>query len=113
MHNLVSFLKALSDETRLRIIVLLASKDHCVCELTEILQLSQPKVSKHLTKLRDIGFVKTFRQGQYIFYQLAVREPLILDLLKDIIAHMEAYPILVNDAHRVTQCSVAHKEDKA
>ncbi|MFU0832798.1 MAG: hypothetical protein ACFWUC_07655 [Oscillospiraceae bacterium] len=61
MSYLTEFFKRASDETRLRIMVLLAQKELAVCEICGILKLSQPKVSKHLAKLRDMGFVTDSR----------------------------------------------------
>ena len=49
----VNFFKCLSDETRLNIVTLIVeNKELCVCDLTEKLQLSQPKISRHLALLR-------------------------------------------------------------
>jgi ArsR family transcriptional regulator len=45
------FFKVLSDETRLRILILLDRRELCVCEICQILDLSQPKVSRHLAKI--------------------------------------------------------------
>jgi len=64
--------KALSDPTRLRILMLLEDeRELCVCELTEALAESQPKISRHLAQLRDQQILADRRQGQWIFYQLA------------------------------------------
>jgi len=57
MNQLINIFKILSDETRLRIIMLLAQEDLCVCEMTGVLDVSQPKVSKCLSKLRDMNLV--------------------------------------------------------
>lgn len=70
MSDLSSLFKALSDETRIRILNLLNRQDLCVCELVEILELPQPKVSKHIAKLRSINLVNTKRNEQYIYYSL-------------------------------------------
>ena len=58
MNKLLNYFKVLSDETRLRIMVLLFHNELCVCQLTGITGISQPNVSKHLAKLRDIGISK-------------------------------------------------------
>lgn len=79
--------KLLSDETRLRIMNLLFEKDLCVCELTELLSLSQPKVSKHIAKIRALHFVKTKRNEQYIYYSLDRSNPLLNDLMEFIKLH--------------------------
>ena len=65
------FFKQLSDETRLRCLMLmLAEGELCVCELTHALGLSQPKISRHLAHLRQHGLVQDRRAGQWIHYRL-------------------------------------------
>ncbi|MGL4206772.1 MAG: metalloregulator ArsR/SmtB family transcription factor [Aeromonadaceae bacterium] len=67
----VQLFKSLADETRLRICLLLQREGElCVCELTEALADSQPKISRHLTQLRSSGLLQDRRQGQWIFYRL-------------------------------------------
>lgn len=62
---------ALSDTTRLRCLALmLRAGELCVCDLTAILELSQPKVSRHLAYLRARGLVADRRVGQWIYYRL-------------------------------------------
>jgi len=66
-----SLFQLLSDPTRLRCLLLMqAEGELCVCELTHALDLSQPKISRHLAALRDAGVVSSRRQGQWIYYQL-------------------------------------------
>ena len=62
---------ALSDETRLRIIILLSERELCVCQIEEALNLSQVKVSRHLTVLRYLGLVKNRHEGIWVYYSLA------------------------------------------
>ena len=70
MHKHIRVLKALSDETRLRILKLLSKRKLCVCELEAALGLPQSKVSRHLTVLRSAGLVEDRRDGLWIFYSL-------------------------------------------
>ena len=63
--------KAFGDETRLRLLNLLAQREHCVCEFQSILRVSQPKISRHLAYLRRSGLVQTRRKGKMIIYSLA------------------------------------------
>ncbi|MDQ2986258.1 MAG: metalloregulator ArsR/SmtB family transcription factor [Armatimonadota bacterium] len=63
--------KALSDETRLRIACVLAETDACVCELSDALGVSQPTLSNHLGKMRNLGIVETRKEGTWIYYGLA------------------------------------------
>jgi len=56
--------KALGEPTRLKIIKLLASRDLCVCDLEEVMQISQPRISQHLKVLKHAGLVNERREGQ-------------------------------------------------
>ena len=65
------FFKCLSDPTRLDILkLILARKNVCVCEITEQLQLSQPKISRHLALLRNVSILLDERKGQWVYYRL-------------------------------------------
>ena len=67
----VEFFKCLSDETRLSIVMLIAeNEEQCVCDLTDKLQLSQPKISRHLALLRESGLLADRRKGQWVYYRL-------------------------------------------
>jgi ArsR family transcriptional regulator, arsenate/arsenite/antimonite-responsive transcriptional repressor len=66
----VALFKALSDETRFKIVALLDGKELCVCQIESALGLSQVKVSRHLTILRYAGLVKGRREGPWIYYSL-------------------------------------------
>lgn len=70
MKQELSLFKALSDETRLRIMVLLCEKELCVCQIMWALDLDQAKVSRHLTVLRNAGIVEDRREGLWIYYSL-------------------------------------------
>lgn len=70
MNELVVIFKALSDETRLRIIKLLEEGELCVCDLTAALDMAQPNVSFHLGALREAGLIKDRKQGKWIHYRL-------------------------------------------
>jgi ArsR family transcriptional regulator len=68
--------KALADETRTRISLLIAREGElCVCELTCALDESQPKISRHLALLRSSGLLADRRQGQWIYYRLHPQLP--------------------------------------
>lgn len=66
-----SFLRALADPTRLRLLVLLQQHDElCVCELSHALDTIQPKISRHLAILRKKGVLLDRRQGQWVYYRI-------------------------------------------
>ena len=65
------FYDLLSDETRLRCLMLLYKKGElCVCEFSQTLESSQPKISRHLALLRKSGMICDERRGQWIYYRL-------------------------------------------
>src|SRR5438132_6931336 len=61
--------KTLSDPTRLRLLNLLAAGETCVCELTDTLRVVQPKVSRHLARLKRAGLVDARRDGKWMHYR--------------------------------------------
>lgn len=69
--SIIRTLKALSDETRLRIINLLWVENLCVCEIEAILQSSQSNVSRHLAKLRDAGIIYSEKKSQWVYYGMS------------------------------------------
>ncbi|RKG37799.1 metalloregulator ArsR/SmtB family transcription factor [Acinetobacter rongchengensis] len=65
------FFKCLSDPTRLNILKMVMVKDNvCVCEMTAGLDLSQPKISRHLALLRNLSILLDQRKGQWVYYRL-------------------------------------------
>lgn len=67
----LSLFKCLADETRLKsVLLIVAEGELCVCELTAALDISQPKVSRHLAQLRDCGLLSTRREGQWVYYAI-------------------------------------------
>ncbi|RKX41515.1 MAG: ArsR family transcriptional regulator [Thermotogae bacterium] len=71
MQRLIKVLKALSDETRLRILKILQEKDSlCVCEIMQALDISQTRASRNLGILKDAGFVTDRREGVWAHYSI-------------------------------------------
>ena len=71
LKEIVKINKALSDITRLRIMALLYKrKKLCVCEIKEVIGLSQPTVSSHLKILENSCLIKGFREGKWINYKM-------------------------------------------
>jgi len=68
------FFKALSDETRLRILKLLEVREMCVCEVMVALDLTQPTASHHLGILENAALVKARKEGKWVFYSLTYPE---------------------------------------
>lgn len=73
MRDLVKLFRALSDETRIRILKVLLERECCVCEVMQALNISQSRASRNLSILENAGFVKSRRDGLWIVY--SVNEP--------------------------------------
>jgi biotin operon repressor len=82
-------LKALADESRLKLLSLLYANEHTVGDLAQQLQLSEPTVSHHLSKLRDMGFVNLRMAGNQRFYRVNERK---LAEFKQLVADIEQLP---------------------
>ena len=71
MRNFLPITKALSDETRLRLLMALRDGELCLCQLIELLQLAPSTVSKHIALLQQAGLVERRKEGRWHFYRLA------------------------------------------
>jgi ArsR family transcriptional regulator len=69
-RDYVNVFKALSDPNRLRIVKMLAERELCMCEVREVLHLSNSTVSKHLTILRDADLLVDTKQGRWVNFRL-------------------------------------------
>jgi len=91
MKNAVQAMKLLSDVTRLRILMVLAKKELCVCQIMGVLEISQSLVSKNLHLLAAAGFLAERRDGKLVYYAVSRAMPplqrrllkLLTDSLKD------------------------------
>ena len=71
LKKITKILKALADESRIRILALLKERNGlCVCEITEIIGLSQPTISSHLKKLQDAEIITYSKDGLWVNYKL-------------------------------------------
>ena len=88
MKDLVGMLKALSDETRLRILKVLEHGELCVCDIVAAIDVSQPKISFHLAALKAAGLVKDRKEGKWALYKIddsdLFKRFLVLSLLERI-----------------------------
>jgi ArsR family transcriptional regulator len=79
--NPVSFFRALADETRWRIVRLVADRALCVCELADILGMPQSSVSSHVQIIRKAGLLESERVGKWTYFRIHARH---LPLLEEI-----------------------------
>lgn len=97
--DIVEVLKALADETRVRILNLLHAETLCVCDLEEILKLSQSNASRHVTKLKNTKLLTSEKQAQWIYYRvdekILERYPFLNELLKELANHPQCQKDMV------------------
>ncbi|MFN2391782.1 MAG: ArsR/SmtB family transcription factor, partial [Pyrinomonadaceae bacterium] len=70
LKSMEIFFLALADKTRLRLLNLMRENEVCVCFFTEVLDESQPKISRHLAYLRNAEIVSARREGKWIHYKI-------------------------------------------
>ena len=104
MEQLIQLFRALSEEARLRIVMLLTSGELCVCDLMAILEEPQSKISRHLAYLTHSGLTKGKRVGVWMHYSL--KKPLDevykaeIEFLKKRLSHL---PQLCSDKDRLLE----------
>jgi ArsR family transcriptional regulator len=103
MRDLVKAMKALSDETRLRILNLLLERECCVCEVMQALDISQTRASRNLSALYDAGFLKLRKDGLWSLYSIDNEEmkPHFADLVKAMRKGLEGNEVMALDRKRL------------
>jgi ubiquinone/menaquinone biosynthesis C-methylase UbiE/DNA-binding transcriptional ArsR family regulator len=100
-------LKAAGEETRLRVLALLAEAELTVSDLTDILRQSQPRISRHLRLLAEGGLVERFREGSWAFFRLGERSGSAA-LVREVIAHLDPDdPVIARDRERLAAVRAA------
>lgn len=109
----LSLFKCLGDETRLLIMVLIQNQGElCVGELVDALELSQPKVSRHLASLRECQLLDVRKSGQWVFYRVHDQLPQwaneivcqTVDASEDVIGALVQRLQLVDEPNRKRAC---------
>ena len=100
MDKILKILSALSDRTRLKIFLYLVSESLCVCELINILDMKQARISRMMKKLKDAGLVDRERRGKWIIYS-ANPEALKTGIVRGL---MEDKKLSVSDLDRLRKC---------
>ncbi len=107
-RGLEPLFRALADRTRLRLLNLMNGQEVCVCYFVEVLQTSQPKVSRHLAYLRRAEIVASRRQGTWMHYRIAVpMDPRAARILKEVLDSLRDDPAMQKDLARLTAACCA------
>jgi ArsR family transcriptional regulator len=114
LKKIIKMLKAISDENRVRIICLLAKKSGlCVCEIQEIIGLSQPTISLHLKKLEEAEIISYSKSGLWVNYSINDRlEKDFLDLVNQVVNQLKQDKKIKEDfkkADKVSRLDICKK----
>jgi|SRR3989304_5139856 len=103
MKENTKLFKALSDPNRLRILKMLQSKSLCVCEITDVLKLATSTVSKHLSILKDGGFILEQKDGKWVNYLINPRpsDPRISSLISTLDFWISDDQLIISDKQKV------------
>jgi len=94
--------RAFADRTRLRILHMLRGGELCVCHIVEVLDVPQPKASRHLAYLRKAGLVLARREGRWSYYRLASARGKLHESLLDSLSYCcKGMPELLKDDERL------------
>lgn len=107
MRDFVKLCKALSDETRIRILKVLLQRECCVCEVMQALNISQSRASRNLGILEDAGFIRSRRDGLWIVYSIDERRiesytTSLIELLRSSLVNDET---LLRDGERLNHAA--------
>lgn len=105
MREFLPITKALSDETRLRLLMALRTDELCLCQLIDLLQLAPSTVSKHMALLQQAGLVERRKEGRWHFYRLADKQrPQAADqALAWVTASLAEVPMILEDEERLAE----------
>jgi len=103
MRKLAKTFKAMSDETRLRILNILLERECCVCEVMQVLDITQSRASRHLITLCDAGFLKFRRPGLWAMYSIDWEgmNQNHIDLVATVREALMNNPTALSDRHRL------------
>jgi ArsR family transcriptional regulator, arsenate/arsenite/antimonite-responsive transcriptional repressor len=102
LFDMETFFLALADKTRLRLLNLLRQDEICVCFFTEVLNESQPKISRHLAYLRNAGIVEARRDGKWMHYKIVEPEnEYAAQVLRDTLRWLESREEMQKDYEKL------------
>jgi len=105
MRNFIRSVKVLSDETRVRILNLILQRECCVCEVIEVLDISQTRASRNLGMLYDAGFLKHRKDGLWSHYSIDAEgmEQYHLELIEAVKTALKGNQTIEQDLTRLKQ----------
>jgi DNA-binding transcriptional ArsR family regulator len=105
MRDLMTVIKALADENRVRVLLAVQGRELCICQIVELLQLAQSTVSKHVSILHQARLVESRKEGRWMFYRAAEADsPVEAREIAAVVSRLLANsPEAAEDANRLRQ----------
>jgi len=103
MEKIIQRFKAMGDENRFRILMLLLERPLCVCELLEVLDIKGGTLSAHLKILKNAGLINHEKDGRWIIYSISTDDNIIF--LKQIEQELEDNNTIQNDKIKIGKIS--------
>ena len=112
MLDILTITKALSDENRVRVLMMLTDGELCVCQIIELLGLAPSTVSKHMSILRQAGLVETRKEGRWMYYCLAEKgPPSVGEILNWLARHLKTDIRIGEDAQQIRRIRKMEKTE--
>lgn len=112
MRDFISITKALSDENRVRILMMLCSGELCACQIIDVLGLAPSTVSKHLSILRQARLIDARKEGRWVYYRLPGKSapPVVSEAIRWVRSSLKGDERAREDAKRIEAISKAPGE---
>jgi ArsR family transcriptional regulator, arsenate/arsenite/antimonite-responsive transcriptional repressor len=114
MREIVDIAKALSDPSRVRILLVLKGRELCVCQLVELLELAASTVSKHMAVLRQAYLVENRKNGRWTHYRRSSKGAprRAIAALRWLDSSIEVNSVVSEDAKRIEEILLIPTEEK-
>ncbi len=105
MRKILNITKALSDENRIRALMMLQGGEMCVCNIIEMLDLAPSTVSKHMSILKQADLVETRRDGKWTYYRLSDVDsnPAATEIIQWLLSNLEKDSMVRKDKTRLNK----------
>jgi len=114
LNQLTALAHALSDPNRVRMLAACLDQERCVCQLVELIDLSNASISKHLAVLKNAGLLQSRKEGRWVHYKLpGAPAPIVTQSLDMVRAHALRDELILNDTNRLTQIDAIDPTDLA
>lgn len=116
MKELLPVLKALGDENRLRIFLMLKERPLCVCEIDEVLDIALSTLSQHLKTMKSAGIITDRKEGRWVFYSLNAERDLVKTVMDFLDREIGIDERVLRDRKRISElsreicCSTARRD---